>query len=90
LVALTSNLPFMQGIRQLEALVFVGARIEDHQRTGAETSDFTDGVLAKAAPIVQAARVREHVSPPCSIDVELNRLLTDRTLRKKRVKSPPD
>jgi hypothetical protein len=61
--------------------MFVGPGIEDHQRTGAETFDFADGVLANPAPIVQAARVREHVSPARSVDVEMNRLLTNRTLR---------
>jgi hypothetical protein len=86
---LSGNLPFKQGIGEPEALMLVGAGIEDHQRTGADTFDFADRVLAKSAPFVQAARVREHVSPACSIDVKMNRLLTDWTLCEKRVSSPP-
>jgi hypothetical protein len=88
--AWASDLLFKQGIGQLEALVFVGAGIEEHQRAGAETVDPTDVVFAKAAPLVQSARVSEDMSPACSIDMEVNCLLADRTLCEKRVKSPPN
>jgi hypothetical protein len=84
------KLLFKQGIRQLEALMFVGAGIKQHQRTGAETFEPTDIVFAKPAPLVQSARVSEGMSPACSIDVELNCLLAERTLCEKRVKSPPN
>jgi len=87
--AWASDLLFKQGIGQL-ALVFVGAGIEEHQRAGAETVDPTDVVFAKAAPLVQSARVSEDMSPACSIDMEVNCLLADRTLCEKRVKSPPN
>jgi hypothetical protein len=50
--ASTGNSLFKQGIGQLEALTFIGAGIEDHQRTGAETFNFAYGVLAKLAPLV--------------------------------------
>ena len=84
------NLVFKQGFGHLETLMFVGVRIEDHERAGAETFDPTDGVFAKAAPFVQSARVSEDMSPACSIDMEVNCLLADRTLCEKRVKSPPN
>ena len=70
--------------------MFIGVGIEDHQRIGAETFELADGVLAEPASLVQSARVREHVSPACSIDMEVNRLLADRTLCEKRVRSPPN
>ena len=84
------NLVFKQGIGQLETLMFVGVRIEDHERAGAETFDLADVVLAKPAPLIQSARVCEDMSPACSIDMEVNRLLADWTLCKKRVRSPPN
>ena len=43
------NLVFKQGIGQLETLMFVGVRIEDHERAGAETFDLG---FAKPAPFV--------------------------------------
>ena len=47
-----TNLLFKQGFGQLEALMFLGARVEDHQRTGAETFELADVMLAKPAPLV--------------------------------------
>jgi hypothetical protein len=44
--------PFKQGIGQLKALMFVGAGIEDHQRTRTKTFDPADGMLAKPTTIV--------------------------------------
>ena len=70
--------------------MLIRAGIEDHQRTGAETFNLANVVLANPAPLVQSARVCEHVSPACSIDMEVNLLLADRTLCEKRVKSPPN
>jgi hypothetical protein len=70
-------------------LRFVGAGIEQHQRAGSETFDPTDVVFAKPAAFVQSARVSEDMSPACSIDVEVNCPLADRTLCEKRVRSPP-
>jgi hypothetical protein len=84
------NLVFKQGIGQLETLMFIGVRIEDHERAGAETFDLADVVLAKPAPLIQSARVCEDMAPACSIDMKVNRLLTDRTLCEKRVRSPPN
>jgi hypothetical protein len=46
------NLVFKQGIGQLETLMFVGVRIEDHERAGAETFDPAGVVFAKLAPLV--------------------------------------
>jgi hypothetical protein len=51
-LAWTSNLVFKQGIGQLETLMFVGVRIEDHDRAGAETFDLAGVVFAKSAPLV--------------------------------------
>ena len=84
-----TNLLFKQGIGQLEALMFLRARVEDHQRTGAKTFELADVMLAKPAPLVQSARVCEHMLPARSINMEVNRLLADWTLCEKRVKSPP-
>ena len=70
--------------------MFMGAGIEEHQRAGTETFDLTDVMLAKLAPFVQSARVCKDMSPTCSIDMEVNRLLADRTLCEKRVNSPPN
>jgi len=70
--------------------MFIGVGIEDHQRTGAETFDLANIVLAKPAPLVESARVCKHVSPACSIDMEVNSLPADRTLCDKRVKSLPN
>ena len=80
----------MQGIGQLEALMFFGPRVEDHQRAGAKTFELADGVPAKPTSLVQAARVCENMSPACSIDMEVNRLLAEWALCTKRVKSPPN
>jgi len=88
--ASAGNSPLKQGIRQLKALMFVGAGIKDHQRTRTETFNFADGVLAKPTPVVEAASMCEDMSPAGSVDVEVDRLLTDRTLRKQRMKSPPN
>ena len=66
------------------------AGIEEHQRAGTETFDLTDVVLAKPAPLVKSTRVCNDMSPACSIDMEVNRLLADRTLCEKRVNSPPN
>jgi hypothetical protein len=74
------NLVFKEGFGHLETLMFVGVRIEDHARAGAETFDLTDIVLAKLAPLIESARVCEDMSPACPIDMEVNRLLADRTL----------
>jgi hypothetical protein len=63
--SLRGNLLFKQGIGQLEALMFIGAGIEEYQRVGAETFDLADVVLAKAVPLVQSARVcEEHGACP--------------------------
>jgi hypothetical protein len=70
--------------------MFMGAGIEEHQRAGTKTFDLTDVMLAKPAPLIQSARVCEDVSPACSIDMKVNRLLADWTLCKKRVRSPPN
>ena len=64
--------------------MFIGAGIEEYQRVGAETFDLADVVLAKAAPLVQSARVCEDMAPARSIDVEVNCPLADRTLCEKR------
>jgi hypothetical protein len=84
------KLLFKQRIGQLEALIFVGAGLKDHQRIGAEAFELADVMLAKPATLVQAARVCKHMSPACSIDMEVNRLLADWTLCEKWVKSPPN
>ena len=60
--------------------MFVGAGIEQHQRAGAETFDPADIVSAKPASLVQPARVSEHMASACSIDMEVDALLADRTL----------
>ncbi len=70
--------------------MFIGTGIEEHQRPGTETFDLTDVMLAKPAAVVQSARVCKDVSPTCSVDMEVNRLLADRTLCEKRVNSPPN
>ena len=70
--------------------MFFRARVEDHQRTGAKTFELADVMLAKPAPLVQSARVCKDMSPTCSIDMEVNRLLEDRALYEKRVNSPPN
>ena len=81
---------FKQGIRHLEALMFMGAGIEEHQRARTETFDLTDVMLAKPAPLVQSTRVCKGMSSACSTNMEVNRLLADRTLCEKRVNSPPN
>jgi hypothetical protein len=50
--ASADNSPFKQAIGQLETLMFVGAGVEDHQRTRTETSDLADRVLANPTPLV--------------------------------------
>jgi hypothetical protein len=70
--------------------MFLRSGIENHQRTGAETFELADVMPAKPAPLVESARVCEHMLPARSIDMEVNRLLADWTLRAKRVKSPPN
>ena len=70
--------------------MFMRAGIEQHQRAGTETFDLPDVMLAKLAPLVQSARVCKDMSPACSIDMEVNRLLADWTLCAKRVNSPPN
>jgi hypothetical protein len=70
--------------------MFMGAGIEEHQRARTKTFDLTDVMLAKPAPLIQSARVCKDVSPTCSVDMEVNRLLADRTLCEKRVRSPPN
>ena len=81
---------FKQGIGQLEALMFIGPGIEQHQRAGTETFDLTDVMLAKPAPLIKSTRVCKDMLPACSIDMEVNCLLADRTLCEKRVNSPPN
>ena len=66
------------------------AGIEEHQRAGTEAFEPTDVVFAKAAPLVQAARVSEDMSAARSVDMEVNCLLANRTLGEKRVRSPPN
>jgi hypothetical protein len=75
--------------RQLEALMLVRARIEHRAGAGADALHLGRVVLAKPAPLVQAARMREHVAAACLVNVEANHLLADRTLGGDRVKSPP-
>jgi hypothetical protein len=87
--ASADNSTFKQGIGQLEVLMFVGTGVEDHERTRTQAFDLADRVLAKATPLIKAARVCEDVSPASSVDVKVDRLLTDRTLCEKRVKLPP-
>jgi hypothetical protein len=70
--------------------MFMGAGIEEHQRAGTKTFDLTDVMLAKPAPLIQSASVCKDVSPTCSVDMEVNCLLADRTLCEKRVNSPPN
>jgi hypothetical protein len=70
--------------------MFMGAWIEQHQRAGTETFDLPDVMLANPAPLVQSARVCKDMPPACSIDMEVNRLLADRTLCEKRVNSLPN
>jgi hypothetical protein len=70
--------------------MFVGPGIEEHQGAGTEAFEPTDVVFAKAAPLVQAARVSEDMSAARSVDMEVNCLLADRALCEKRVKSPPN
>jgi len=70
--------------------MFMGAGIEEHQRAGTETFDLTDVMLAKPASLVQSTRVCKDMLPACPIDMEMNRLLADRTLCEKRVRSPPN
>src|SRR6516165_6436705 len=48
------NSLFKQGIGQLEPLRFLGSRIKDHLRTGAETFELADVMLAKPALLVEA------------------------------------
>jgi hypothetical protein len=50
--ASADNSPFKQAIGQLETLIFVGAGVEDHQRTRTETSDLADRVPANPTPLV--------------------------------------
>ena len=69
--------------------MFVGAGIKQHPRAGAKAFDPADVMFAKPAPLVQSARVSEDMAPACSIDVEVNCLLADRTLCEERVRSPP-
>jgi hypothetical protein len=80
---------FKQRSGQLEALVFVGPRIEDHQGIRAETLDLGDVMRVKSTSLVQSARVGIDVSTTCFIDMEANRLSADRTLCGNRVNSPP-
>ena len=70
--------------------MFVGPGIEEHQGAGTEAFEPTDVVFAKAAPLVQAARVSEDMSAARSVDMEVNCLLANRTLGEKRVRSPPN
>ena len=56
--------------------MFVGVRIENHARAGAETFDLAHVMLAKLAPLIQSARVCEDMSPACSIGMKVNRLLS--------------
>jgi hypothetical protein len=70
--------------------MFIGAGIEEHQRARTETLNLTDVMPAKPAPLIQPARVCKGMSPTGSVDMEVNRLLADRTLCEKRVNSPPN
>jgi len=88
-VQLRLGLFFKKRIGRLKILMFVGTGLEEHPRAGAETFDSPDIMFAKPAPLVQSARVSEDMAPACSVDVELDRLLADRALRGKRVRSPP-
>jgi hypothetical protein len=76
-------------VGQLEALMLVRARIEHRQCAGADAFHLGRVVLAKSTPLVQAARMREHVAAAGLVNVEANHLLADRTLGGDRVKSPP-
>jgi hypothetical protein len=76
-------------VGQLEALMFVRARIEHGQGAGADALHLGRVVLAKSTALVQAARMREYVAAAGLVNVEANHLLADRTLGGDRVKSPP-
>ena len=84
------NLLVKQGIWQLEALMFFRAGVEDHQRTGAETFELADVMLAKPALFVAACESTCRLPALLTIDMKVNRLLADWTLREKRVNSPPN
>jgi len=84
------NSLFKQGIGQLEALRFLGSRIKDHLRTGAETFELADVMLAKPALLVEACESTCRLPALLTIDMKVNRLLADWTLCEKRLKSPPN
>jgi hypothetical protein len=69
--------------------MLVRTRIEHGAGAGADALHLGRVVLAKSTPLVQAARMREHVAAARFIDVKANHLLTDRALGGDRVKSPP-
>jgi hypothetical protein len=69
--------------------MLVRARIEHGAGAGADALHLGRVVLAKSTPLVQAARMREHVAAARFIDVKANHLLADRALGGDRVKSPP-
>jgi len=89
MIQIASYLLLLKGFGQLEVLMFIGPRIEDHAGTRTETFDFGDIVHAKSTALVKSPRVRKHMAPPGSVDVEFDPLTAKRTLGVKGVRSPP-
>ena len=80
---------FKQRIGQFETLMFVRTRVKNHSGVGAQTFDFGDIVHAKSATLIKPARVRNHMAPAGSVEVELDPLAANRTLCVEGVRSPP-
>ena len=87
--ALLADLLFVeQGTGQLEVLTFARARIELFRAVRSDTFDVGGIVHRKPGPLVQCARVPEHMSAARFIDVKANHLLAHGTLCRKRMKLP--
>jgi hypothetical protein len=69
--------------------MFVGARIENHPRARAETFDLRDIVHAKATAFIESAGMCKDVPAARSVDVELDPLTANGTLRANGMRSPP-
>jgi hypothetical protein len=76
-------------IRQFKALMFVGVRIENHPRVRAETFDLRDVVHAKSTAFIEPAGVGKDVPAAGFVDMELDPLLANGTLRANGMRSPP-
>jgi hypothetical protein len=74
---------------QVEALMFVRARIEHGLGAGADAPHLGRVMHVKSAALVQAAGMGEDVAAAGFVDVKANHLLADRALGGDRVKSPP-